>query len=227
VTFPASTAAGGGGGSTDAETRRNELNALFDEARAYLRQGDERPIDWRLEPLVPILDGRRALFVSASTESAIREAVAWADEQGVRMILSTGADAQQVAGLLAEREIPVVLSSVLSLPPREDLFHAYPYQAPGVLAKAGVRFAFSADGFQFARNLAFEAGRAIGWGLDPEAAIRALTLDAARILGIDRDVGSIETGKLANLIVVRGDPTEIRSRMLHVVIAGRDVSLAT
>ena len=69
--------------------------------------------------------------------------------------------------------------------------------------------------------------RAIAWGLDPEAALRALTLDAARILGIDREVGSIETGKLANLIVVRGDPTEVRSELRHLVIAGRDVSLET
>ena len=123
--------------------------------------------------------------------------------------------------------MPVILSSILTLPPREDLFHAYPYQTPGVLAKAGVRFAFSSGGFEFARNVPFQAGRAIAWGLDPQAAIRALTLDAANILGVGAHVGSIEKGKLANLVVVRGDPTEIRSEIRHVIIAGREVSLNT
>jgi imidazolonepropionase-like amidohydrolase len=119
----------------------------------------------------------------------------------------------------------VILSSVLSLPPREDEFHAYTYQTPGVLAKAGVRFAFSSGGFQFARNLPFQAGRAVAWGLPHDEAIRALTLDAARILGVESQVGSIEAGKVANLVVVTGDPLEIRSRIQQVIIAGRDIPL--
>jgi imidazolonepropionase-like amidohydrolase len=71
----------------------------------------------------------------------------------------------------------------------------------------------------------FQAGRSVAWGLDHDAAIRAITLDAARILGVDSQIGSIETGKLANLVVVKGDPLEIRSQVQHVVIAGRDVPL--
>jgi imidazolonepropionase-like amidohydrolase len=97
--------------------------------------------------------------------------------------------------------------------------------APAVLAKAGVVFGFSSGGYQFARNVPFQAGRAIGWGLSRDDAIKALTINAAKVLGVDRYVGSIEAGKIANLIVVKGDPTEIRSQMLHVVIAGRDVGL--
>ncbi len=236
MTFPTSGgrgrgagAGGGGGGGGDAEPtdRLAELDRLLVRARAYARQGQERAVDWNLEPFVPVLDGRQALFVSATTEQAIRDAVAWAGRAGVRIVLQSGADAQRVAGLLKEHDVPVILSSILTLPAREDDFHAYTYQTPGVLAKAGVRFAFSSGAFQFARNVPFQAGRAIAWGLDPESALRALTLDAARILGVDREVGSIDAGKLANLIVVRGDPTEIRSELRHLVIAGRDVSLET
>jgi imidazolonepropionase-like amidohydrolase len=90
-----------------------------------------------------------------------------------------------------------------------------------------VRFAFSSGGFEFARNVPFQAGRAIAWGLDADTAIRALTLDAAKILGVDKEIGSIERGKVANLVVVKGDPTEIRSEIQHVIIAGRDVPLDT
>jgi imidazolonepropionase-like amidohydrolase len=119
----------------------------------------------------------------------------------------------------------VILTSILTLPTREDDFHAYSYQAPGVLAKAGVRFAFSSGGYQFSRDVPFQAGRAVAWGLDHDAAVRAMTLDAARILGVDSQVGSIEPGKLANLVVMKGDALEIRSQIEHVVIAGRDVPL--
>jgi imidazolonepropionase-like amidohydrolase len=157
----------------------------------------------------------------------MREAVAWADRVGVRIVLVTGADAQKVASLLKEKDVPVVLSTLFALPPREDVSHAYTYQTPGILAKAGVRFAFSSDGFQFARNVPFQAGRAVAWGLDPESAIRALTLDAARIFGVESLVGSIEPGKLANLVIVKGDVLDIRSEILHVVIAGRAVPLDT
>jgi hypothetical protein len=207
--------------------RLEELNQLLARARAYAKQGTTREVDWTLEPILPILDGRQALFVLANTENAIREAVAWADKAGVRIVLQSGADVQKVASLLKEKDVPVVLTTIFALPPREDLFHAYTYQTPGVLAKAGVRFAFSSGGFEFARNLPFQAGRAIAWGLDPDAAIRALTLDAARIFGVDSQVGSIEPGKLANLIVVKGDLTEIRSEIQHVIVAGRNVPLDT
>ena len=97
----------------------------------------------------------------------------------------------------------MILSSVLSLPPREDEFHAYPYQTAGVLAKAGVTFAFSSGGFQFSRDVPFQAGRAVAWGLSHDGAIKALTLDAARDLGVDSQVGSIEAGKVANLVVIQ------------------------
>jgi hypothetical protein len=218
---------GGGGGDAEPSDRLAELERLLARARVYARQNGERDVDWTLEPLLPVLDGRQALFVSANTEQAIREAVAWSAKAGVRIVLQSGADAQRVASLLKEQDVPVILSSILTLPPREDDFHAYTYQTPAVLARAGVRFAFSSGGFQFARNLPFQAGRAIAWGLEPDAAIRALTLDAARILGVDREVGSIEAGKIANLIVVRGDPTELRSQLRHLVLAGRDVPLDT
>ena len=202
------------------------LNQLLDRARVYAKQpAASRQVDWTLEPFLPVLDRRQALFVDREHRAGIRDAVAWAEKQSVRIVLQSGADVQRVAGLLKQHDVPVILSSILSLPPREDEFHAYPYQTPGVLAKAGVPFAFSSGGFQFSRNVPFQAGRAVAWGLSHDDAIKALTLDAARILGVDSQVGSIEAGKVANLVVISGDPLEIRSQIQHVIIAGRDVPL--
>jgi imidazolonepropionase-like amidohydrolase len=235
VTFPGATtgrgdgegAVGRGGGApamSVAESMRT-LNQFLDRARAYAKLGANRQVDWTLEPFLPVLDRRQALYVAATTQQGIRDAVTWADRQNVRIVIQAGADAQRVAAFLKQHDVPVILSSIMSLPPREDEFHAYPYQAPGVLAKAGVPFAFSSGGFQFSRDVPFQAGRAVAWGLSHDDAIKALTLNAARILGVDADVGSIEAGKIANLVVVKGDPLEIRSTIQHVVILGRDVPL--
>ncbi len=215
----------GGGAGGAAADRLEELDTLLAHAHAYAAMGPNRPVDPRLEPFLPVIDGRQAMFVSANGEAAIREAVQWAEKNHVRIVLQTNADAQRAAAYLGQHHVPVILSDVLTLPSREDDFHAYPYQTPGVLAKAGVTFAFSSGDYQFSRNVPFQAARAVGWGLDHDAAIRALTLDAAKILGVDGVVGSIETGKLANLVVVKGDPLQIRSQIQHVVIAGRDVPL--
>ncbi len=228
--FPGAAGGRGGGGRGGATPPAGPdpiktLNQFLERARVYAKLPATRQVDWTLEPFLPVLDRRQALYVSAATEQGIRDAVAWADKQNVRIVLQTGPDAQRVAGLLKQHDVPVILSSILALPPREDEFHAYPYQAPGVLAKAGVPFAFSSGGFQFSRDVPFQAGRAVGWGLSHDDAIKALTLDAARILGVDSQVGSIEAGKIANLVVVNGDPLEIRSHIQHVIIAGRDVSL--
>ncbi len=221
---------GGGGGRGGAAPAAGPdpiktLNQLVARARVYAKLPATRQVDWNLEPFLPVLDRRQALYVSANTEQGIRDAVAWANRQSVRIVLQTGADVQRLAGLLKQHDIPVILTTILSLPPREDEFHAYPYQTPGILAKAGVPFAFSSGGFQFSRDVPFQAGRAVGWGLSREDALKALTLDAARILGVDSQVGSIEAGKVANLVVLHGDPLEIRSQIRHVIIAGRDISL--
>ena len=87
------------------------------------------------------------------------------------------------------------------------------------MAKAGVVFAFSSGGYDNVRLIPFQAAMSVAWGLDRDEAIKALTINAAKIFGADKAVGSLEVGKVANLMVVSGDPLEIRSRIQHVVIA--------
>jgi imidazolonepropionase-like amidohydrolase len=214
---------GGGGGATPA-ARLAELDALVGRARAYMKNPN-RTVDWDLEPFVPVLEHRQIMFVSAGTDQAIRDAVAWAERQGIGIALRISPNSQELAPFLKAHNVPVILTDILTTPNSDDRFHAFTYQAAGVLAKAGVRFAFSSGGYSDVRQLPFQAGMSVAWGLDPETALRALTIDAARILGVDSQVGSLEAGKLANLVVVRGDPLEVRSHITRVVIAGRDVPL--
>ncbi len=109
--------------------------------------------------------------------------------------------------------MPVILSNVLAMPQGEDTFHAATYQAAGELAKAGVLFAFSSGGYENVRLVPFQAAMSVAWGLSQDDAIKALTINAAKIFGADKTIGSLEPGKLANLVVVAGDPLEIRSRI--------------
>jgi imidazolonepropionase-like amidohydrolase len=111
------------------------------------------------------------------------------------------------------------------MPESEDAFHAATYQAAGKLSAAGVLFAFSSGGYSNVRLIPFQAAMSVAWGLNRDEAIKALTINAAKIFGADKALGTLEPGKLANLLIVQGDPLEIRSRVRNVVIAGRDVPL--
>ena len=220
-----------GGDRTFEDVRRErdrrlaEIDRVLDEARAYARLGANRPMNWELDALVPVVEGRLPLIVNASRDQDIRDAVAWAEKARVKIIISGGTEANLVAPLLKEKNIPVILGNILTAPSRPDGFHASTYQLAGELAKAGVKFAFSSGDNTNVRLVPNQAGMSVAWGLDRDAAIRALTIDAAQILGVADRVGTIETGKDANLFVANGDPLEIKTQISRVVIKGRDVGL--
>ena len=178
-----------------------------------------------LEALVPIVEGQLPLFTRADTESDIRDAVAFADRVGVKIVISGGQEAAYVAPLLASKHIPVIYGPVQALPRREDVSHAAPLQGPGLLVRAGVKIAFATGDANNARLLPYHAAQAVAWGLSSDEAIKALTLNAAEILGVGDRLGSIEVGKQANLVITKGDPLEIRTDVTHVIIAGKDVDL--
>ncbi|HXW08626.1 MAG TPA: amidohydrolase family protein [Vicinamibacterales bacterium] len=204
----------------------DELASLFERARAYARAGPERTMDWTLEALVPVVEGRLPLITTANRADEIRDAVAFAGRVNVRLVISGGMEAAAVAPLLRENRIPVILGNVLSLPQSEDVSHAATYQLAGELAQAGVKVAFSTADSTNVRLLPYLAAISVAWGMDRDQAIRALTIDAAEILGIGSRAGTLERGKDANLFVAKGDPLEIRTVVTHVVIGGREVGVA-
>ncbi|MBY0497653.1 MAG: amidohydrolase family protein [Cyanobacteria bacterium] len=228
---------GGGGGGADANRKYEDLKQerdarvqrveeLIARARSYAAiPAAQRATDWNLAAMVPVAEGRQPLFIAANTDSDIGEAVAFGDRAGVKVVIMGGLEAPLVAPLLKSKNIPVVLGSVLALPTREDAHHAATYRAAGELAQAGVLFAFGTDGADNNRLLPYEAAISVAWGLDRDRALRAMTLDAATILGVADRVGSLEAGKIANFFVASGDPMEMKTQFTHVFINGRSVGM--
>ena len=225
-----------------AELRQMMLDAqrYRDSVQAYERspRGMRRPeTDRSLAALVPVLEGRMPVVMFANSEREITRALDLATEFKLRLIIAGGREAERVADRLAKQNVPVLLS--LNLPRRTTpaLAEADPepmrvlrerveaQQTAGKLVKAGVRFAFESGSLSNMSDLLVNAGRTIENGLSPLDALRAFTIWPATILGVDNQLGSIETGKIANLTVTRGDLFDRNSRVAHVFIDGRPVDL--
>jgi imidazolonepropionase-like amidohydrolase len=209
-----------------------ELNDFMESARRYRQAkgaaGADFEVDLKLEAMIPVLDGKVPMLIRAEKEKTIKEAIAFADKQGVRMILERGLEAWKVAPELKAHHIPVVLPPTLRLPEAEDDPYDKPFCIPGELSKAGVKFAFASFGpgdEDNPRNLPFLAAAAVGFGLPQEEALKAVTLYAAQIWGVGDELGSIEKGKWADLIVTDGDPLETRTQIKQVFIKGSPVDL--
>ncbi len=223
---------GGGGGDRtyedmrrDRDRRLDGIMRLLDQARAYAKAGSDRKLDWTLEALVPIVERKLPLITNVARAQDIRDAIAFAERANIRIVLSGGSDAAAVAPLLKEKNIPVILGPVLGLPQSEDMFHADSYQLPGVLAAAGVKVAFSTGDYSNVRLVPYHAAMAVAWGMNRDEAIKALTINAAEILGVSTRLGTLEPGKDANLFIAKGDPLEARTVITNVIINGRDVGL--
>ena len=204
-----------------------ELGDVLDAARRYAAAGDTgaRARDVRLAALGPVVGGEMPLLIVTQGEREIRHAVEFTKEQGVKMILLGGNEAWKVKELLAENGIPVILGPTQRLPGEEDDPYDRPFTTPGELHEAGVTVAFATFGSSNSRLLPYEAGHAVGYGLPQDAAVRAITVVPAQLFGLAEDFGTLEEGKVANLIVVNGDPLEIRTEVEHVFVNGVPVSL--
>ena len=209
-----------------------QLDDLFDDARAFWRakNSGKEPlkVDLRLEALGPVLKNEIPLHIYANTARQIRDAVHWVKSEGLTMVLFGGADAWRLSSLLEENVIPVVLGGVNSLPSRRWEAYDTHYSNAAKLKKAGVRFAISyASREANERNLPYEAGKAVAFGLAKEEALKAVTIYPAEILGVADRIGSLEPGKDATLIVTSGDPLDIRSTVELAFIQGRPVDLSS
>lgn len=220
----------------EAKEAQDELRDWLDAARHYAQAdaaGAERhERNLKLEALARVLDGGLPVIVQVNAKRDIESAVAFAEEQGLEIILAGMRDGWEVADLLAEKDIPVILGRVASLPNQEDDPYDRPYRNAGALNAAGVKIAFGSGagggfgpgGPHSARTLPYEAGMAVAFGLPVEEALRALTLYPAEMLGLGDRLGTVEEGKIANLMVTNGNPLDFTSRVHHLIIGGREVS---
>ena len=178
-----------------------------------------------LEALVPVVRGELPLALNANRASDLLAAMRLADEFHLKLILMGAIEAWRVADQLAARKVPVVIKPLTNIPSFDALGATLENAAR--LSKAGATLVLSSFDTHNARNLRQEAGNAIANGLDPDAALRAVTLEPARVWGVAERLGSLDTGKDADVVVWSGDPFELTTRAEHVFIAGREVSSET
>ncbi len=176
--------------------------------------------------MIPVLKKERPLFIRASTENQIMAAIAFGQQYNLKIVIVGGQEAWLMLDLLKKYSIPVVLYKPQQLPMREDDPVDLPYRLPSILENAGIPYCFDMDVFWNERNLPFQAGTAAAYGLNPEQALKALTLYPAQILGIDNQTGTLEPGKDATLIISEGDALDMRtSNITMAFIQGRNISL--
>lgn len=205
------------------------VSDFFEQARRYAKAKSAPAPDFRsdirMESMIPVVEGRLPLLVRAERERAIKEAVAFADKEKVKVIIADPREIGSIGPLLKEKNIPVVLGKSLALPMRDDDSYDAPYALANEFYKAGVKVCFATFDVEFARNLPFEAAQAAAFGLPPDEALKSVTINSAQVLGVGDRVGSIEKGKIADLILTDGDPLEARTNIKRMFIAGKEVKL--
>jgi imidazolonepropionase-like amidohydrolase len=207
-------------------SRISKLEAYFKEAKAYSLSKKPDELNLRFEAMRGLLDDTKKLFVHAHYIKEIESAIGFCNRLGLKMVLVGGSDSWMATNLLRKNNIPVIILQTHNLPPREDSDVDLPYRLPSLLQKDSILFAIAFDGSWNTRNLPFEAGTAVAYGLTREEALQAITLSPAKILGIDSQTGSLEVGKDANIIISTGDVLDMRtSNIEKAFIKGRDISL--
>lgn len=220
------------------EIHRKNIKLLKDSfaaARAYwkatLSGNGPVDVDLRWEALKPVLEKEIPVIVRASSLRQINEAIEWAEYEDINLVLLEAQDAWRIADVLAEKEIPVIVGSINELPKRRWESYDTPFTNAVKLHQAGVLFAIGFGGrggdSGVEKNLPYEAAKAVAFGLPPEVALMSITLNAAKILGIDDRIGSLEVGKDATIIITTGDPLDIRTQVVSAYIAGRPVDLSS
>jgi imidazolonepropionase-like amidohydrolase len=209
----------------------NDLSDWIDRARHYAQvkqkgSPDLYERDLKLEAMIPVVEGKLPALVIAAEARDIRNAVEFCARQNLKMILGDGSEAWKVKDLLKEKKISVILGPTERLPDQEDNPYDKPMSQPAELNAAGIPIAFSSFGTAFSRRLSQYAGTAVAYGLPHDEALKAVTVNAARMLGLEDRLGTLEPGKIANLIVTTGDPLEIRTQVRYVFINGQLTSTA-
>jgi imidazolonepropionase-like amidohydrolase len=228
------------GGSNARGEQYVRLKELLEDARTYSRRRAEferaqtrefaaRRAD--LEALIPVVEGRLPLMVDADRASDIDAVLRLAREENVKVIVAGGAESWMVADRLAAANVPVVVGSMDNIPQSFATLGSR-QETPALLQRARVKVVLIANGsggeevFNV-RNLKYDAGVAVAYGMSWDDALRAITLTPAEVLGVANRVGSLQAGRDANIVIWSGDPFEFSTRVEHVLIRGREVTEAS
>ena len=211
------------------EERVQQLKNYFAEARAYrdaVAAGEQVRTDARYIAMTPALNREIPVVVSANSAAQINDAITWAKEENLRIVIRGGDDAIHVAGRLKAEGVPVILTSTMDAPGRDHEGYDEAYGRAAKLYQAGVKFAISGGaGSLYTDRLPYEAGVAVAFGLPEEEAVKAVTINAAELMGLDDRLGSLEPGKQATLLITTGTPIDMTSNIEQAYIQGRELDM--
>lgn len=224
--------------STDEDKRKEQLadlerridkvfNAFADGKRYLLAQqaGKVEKIDLRWQALAPLYEGKGQLFIHAQSQQQIEQAIALAKLYNFNIVIVGGYDAWRIASALAEVNAKVIYTQTLALPKRKDEPIDLAFKIPALLKQAQVPFALGFSSDWNSRNLPFAAGQSVAYGLTKDEALQSITLDAAKVLGID-NMGAIAPGYKANIILATGDILDpMQAGIESIYIDGRKIDL--
>ena len=204
-----------------------ELKSFFTQAKAYFAEGTHKETNLKFEAVKGLYDKTQKFYVHGNTVRQMLVALDFVKQFNFDVVIVGGSDSWQIADLLKQHNVSVVLSQMHSLPTAEDDDVDQPYKSAAALQKAGVVFSISDDDPQTrGKNILFNAGTAATYGLTKEEALQAITLNAAKIMGVADKAGSIEAGKDANIVISEGDLLDMRtSKVTAALIQGREIDL--
>ena len=206
------------------------INKFLIDSRSYFNlNGDEnKEVNLKLEAMVDVFNGKKKIYLHVGSREQIIESVQMFQKHGINNLVLVGAnDALYAIDFILENDLPVLLNNLHRVPSRNHEDIDLPYKLPYLLQKEGVLVGLTASGsLHSQRNLPFLAGTAAGYGLGKEEALKLITSNNAKILGIDNVTGTIKVGKDANIIISKGDILDMKSSVIeYAFITGRKVNL--
>ncbi len=217
----------------DEEKANKKLNDIWTKAKQYTKidslatakNKKKAGFNPQMDALMPVIRNEMPLLIVVNKDSDIKAAIKWVETQNVKAIFMGVAEGWRVAEEIAKAEIPVIVGPVLDNPRRASDPYEINYANPGILAKAGVQVAIRTNETENVRNLPYNAGFAATYGMGIDEALKAITINPAQIFGLGDKLGSIEKGKIANLIICTGDPFETKTDVKHVFINGWNIPM--
>ena len=216
----------------DAQDYRQKMSDYEKKKSEPVKPDEKKPEptppkrDLKLEALLPYLDGKKPIVLAAEGPSDLETAVSLAHEFNLKFVLNHISHSQPVLDYVASLKVPVIVGPIYDDPKDYERYDAV-YSLPAELHKRGVKIAFATYEAHNARNLPYQAGFAVAFGLPYDEALKAVTLNAAEIWGVADRLGSLDVGKIANVVVANGDPLDMKTDVKHVFIEGREIPLTS
>jgi len=200
------------------------IKSLFENAKNF---NQEKQVNLKLAATQPAFDGKRKVYIHTNDSKAIVESINYFQSIGIQnLVLVSGQATEPVMGFIKKSSVPVVVAAVHDLPDQDDRSVDAGYTTAIKLHQAGILVAIGYPGNMGSRNLAFTAGTLVSYGMEKEQALKLITANAAKILGIDENYGTLETGKSATLIITEGDALDMQGNILDAAfIDGRKINL--